>query len=163
MTVFGVSYGTFVAEHYSLAHPRQDARARARLGRAARRQFDPLAVDLMQASRRVLRDACRDVACPGDPVADLADVIKRYDDGVDLLDLIDRDEHRQPDVRRRSSPRLRSAAEGNPGQLDQLVANYHSGMKGPARRAQPGSARQCAVRRHELPVGRLGRSARRPG
>ncbi|HEY4315962.1 MAG TPA: alpha/beta hydrolase, partial [Actinomycetes bacterium] len=29
-------------------------------------------------------------------------------------------------------PALRSARVGNPGQLDQLVANYQSGMKGPA-------------------------------
>jgi pimeloyl-ACP methyl ester carboxylesterase len=93
--------------------------------------INPLAVDLMQASRRVLRDACRDLACPGDPVADLADVIKRYDDGVDLLDLITAISIVNPTFAP-LFPALRSAAEGNSGQLDQLVAGYHSGMKGPA-------------------------------
>jgi pimeloyl-ACP methyl ester carboxylesterase len=130
MTVFGVSYGTFVAEHYSLAHPGQ-TRALVLDSVVPHVGIDPLAVDLMQASRRVLRDACRDLACPGDPVADLADVIARYDDGVDLLDLVTAMSIVDPTFAP-LLPALRSAADGNTGQLDRLVAGYHSGMKGPA-------------------------------
>ena len=50
--------------------------------------IDPLAVDVMHAVRRVLRDACAATDCPGDPVDDLATVVAREHNGVDLLDLV---------------------------------------------------------------------------
>jgi pimeloyl-ACP methyl ester carboxylesterase len=81
----GVSYGTFVAERYALAHP-------ARVSKLVLDSVVPhsgrwdLGVDEMQAVARVLRLACADGGCPTDPTADLAAVVAKRHNGVQILD-----------------------------------------------------------------------------
>ena len=71
MSLYGTSYGTFVAEQYALAHPRQ-VQSLVLDSVVPHGGIDPLAVDVMHAVRRVLRAACDASDCPSDPVADLA-------------------------------------------------------------------------------------------
>jgi pimeloyl-ACP methyl ester carboxylesterase len=85
VTIFAVSYGTFVAQEYSIAHP---ARTRA-LVLDSVLPFDlddPLQLGVMRAARRVLVAACRAARCPGDPVADLTAVVRTSGEGVALLE-----------------------------------------------------------------------------
>src|SRR4051794_3139660 len=79
--VDGVSYGTFVAERYALAHP----------GNVRRLVLDSVVphdgvYDLgaaeMRAVRRVLASVCGDSSC----AADLASVVRARHDGPELLD-----------------------------------------------------------------------------
>jgi pimeloyl-ACP methyl ester carboxylesterase len=87
VTIFAVSYGTFVAQQYALAHPGH-TRAMVLDSVVPYDLDDPLQVGVMQATRRVLTAACRAANCPGDPVADLAAVVARTGDGVALFEAI---------------------------------------------------------------------------
>ena len=76
LTLDGVSYGTFVAERYAIAHPDRVA------GSCSTRSCRPpastrLEVDGMSETARVLRAVCRAQRCSGDPAADLAAVVRR--------------------------------------------------------------------------------------
>ncbi len=87
LTLDGVSYGTFVAERYALAHPE-------RVERLVLDSVVPhdapllLAVDNMQATARVLRAACREQRCASDPAQDLAWVVRSRGDGPQILDAL---------------------------------------------------------------------------
>jgi pimeloyl-ACP methyl ester carboxylesterase len=72
----GVSYGTFVAQRYAIAHPTRVSRLVLDSVVPAA-GLDGLEVDGMRASARVLRAACRAQACATDPATDLAAVIRR--------------------------------------------------------------------------------------
>jgi pimeloyl-ACP methyl ester carboxylesterase len=130
LTLLGVSYGTFVAEHYALAHPDRTA-ALVLDSVVPHGGIDPLAVDVMRASRRVLRAACRAAGCPGDPVADLATVVRRDGDGVALLDVLTTTSIVDPTYGE-ILPALHAAARGDRARLDTLVAAYRRGSQGPA-------------------------------
>jgi pimeloyl-ACP methyl ester carboxylesterase len=81
LTLDGVSYGTFVAERYAIAHP--DRVARLVLDSVVPAAgIDGLEVDGMHESARVLRLVCRAQHCRGDPAADLAAVVRARHDGV---------------------------------------------------------------------------------
>jgi pimeloyl-ACP methyl ester carboxylesterase len=87
LTLDGVSYGTFVAERYAIAHP--DRVARLVLDSVVPAEsLDTLEVDGMHETARVLRAVCRAQHCPGDPAADLAAVVERYHDGPELDDTL---------------------------------------------------------------------------
>lgn len=94
LTLDGVSYGTFTAEHYALTHPRR-VRRLVLDSVVPHRGYDPLGVDLLHAAAGVLRDACAaDHGCTTDPAADLAWVVRnaRIDgepvDGTRLADAL---------------------------------------------------------------------------
>ncbi len=161
LTLDGVSYGTFVAERYAMAHP--DRVARLVLDSVVPAAgLDGLEVDGLHETARVLRAVCRAQHCPGDPAADLAAVVRaRHDGGPELDDTL---------------VALSVGAPSFPGVLAALREARAGQSAAPrparARRAprpararagpQPGAARRDAVRRHEVAVGRGGRAARRP-
>ena len=76
MTLDGVSYGTFVAEHYALAYPSR-VRSLVLDSVVPQDDYDPMLPDSAHAPARVLRDACADdPECTTDPAADLAWVVR---------------------------------------------------------------------------------------
>jgi pimeloyl-ACP methyl ester carboxylesterase len=83
-TLDGISYGSYVAERYAIAHP---AHVRGLvLDSVVPHEFGPdLLPEELRASARVLRLACRNTHCPGDPAADLARVVRSRHDGPQLL------------------------------------------------------------------------------
>jgi pimeloyl-ACP methyl ester carboxylesterase len=87
LTLVGVSYGTYVAERYALAHPDHVARLvlDSVVPHTGRGELETLALPEVA---RVLRLVCRETGCAADPAADLAGVVARYGNGVQLLDAI---------------------------------------------------------------------------
>ena len=136
MVVDGVSYGTFVAERYALAHPTHvnglvldsvlphDATA-----------ADSLYLTGLQAQARVLRLACATApACGFDPAQDLADLVRSRSaaDGVLLFDMLVSYEFVDPSYRNASPPELpagtgdvidavHAARNGDPARLNYLL------------------------------------------
>jgi pimeloyl-ACP methyl ester carboxylesterase len=118
----GVSYGTFVAERYALAHS----------SRVAKLVLDSvvthdgagaLSVENAHAVARVLRAVCGS-SCPSDPAADVAAVLaKRPSLAVPLLDMLVTMSVANPTYAGVPEA-LRAARAGSPAQLDALVARY---------------------------------------
>ena len=75
LSLFAVSYGTFVAQQYAVAHPRETELLVLDSALPAG-GVDTLQRDVVRATPRVLGLACRAARCPGDPVADLAAVAR---------------------------------------------------------------------------------------
>jgi pimeloyl-ACP methyl ester carboxylesterase len=125
LTLVSLSYGTFVAQQYALAHP---TRVRSLVLDSATPIAgpDPVGLDTVRAVPGVLRDACRSQHCPGDPVADLADAV-RHGDGADLLSLVVAMSAARPSYDSLLTA-LHAAARGRPFQLDQLLTAYKTGL-----------------------------------
>jgi pimeloyl-ACP methyl ester carboxylesterase len=136
MTLYGTSYGTFVAEQYALAHPSR-TRALVLDSVVPHAGIDPLAVDVMRAARRVLADACASTRCVGDPVHDASVVVAREHDGVDLLDLATMISVVDPSFEPLLKA-LHAAAQGSTGQLEALLRGYRHGFQGPAEELSQG-------------------------
>jgi pimeloyl-ACP methyl ester carboxylesterase len=119
----GISYGTFVAERYALAHP--DRVSRLVLDSVVPHDAgsDLVPVEL-RAVARVLRLACRMPTCAGDPAADLAAVVRRHRDGAELLDALTLLSIVDPSFRQVMDvpDALRRARRGDLARLDLLVA-----------------------------------------
>lgn len=129
-TLDGVSYGTFVAEHYALEHPNR-VKALVLDSVVPQEGVEPFQLATIQAVPRVLRSACAERHCGTDPVADLAAVVRRRHDGPALLDALVTLSVVDPDYR--AVPRaLRDARAGRPARLDRLVARAHRGDSVPA-------------------------------
>jgi pimeloyl-ACP methyl ester carboxylesterase len=130
LTLDGVSYGTFVAARYAIAHP--DRVARLVLDSVVPAAgLDGLEVDGMRETGRVLRAACRDRRCPGDPAADLAAVVRRRHDGPQLFDTIVAMSVGAPTYPG-LLPALREARAGGDARLDALVRRVHRAQRTPA-------------------------------
>lgn len=87
LTLDGVSYGTFVAEHYALGYPTRVARL-VLDSVVPQAGADPLYRAALSRSAVVLRSVCAAEHCDSDPVVDLAAVIRRLHDGPALLDAL---------------------------------------------------------------------------
>jgi pimeloyl-ACP methyl ester carboxylesterase len=87
LTLDGVSYGTYVAEQFALAHPREVARL-VLDSVVPDANVDPLQLANMRDSARVLRAVCAAQHCGFDPAEDVATVVRRYHDGPALLDML---------------------------------------------------------------------------
>ena len=125
-TIDGVSYGTFVAERYAIAHPKA---VRALVLDSVLPHVDPQADDAlyltgMKATGRVLRAACADLGCGFDPADDLAWVVRHGTAPVPLWDAIVTYEFVDPEYQRMIDA-IHQARYGAPGALRTLVAQIH--------------------------------------
>ncbi|HEY2700872.1 MAG TPA: alpha/beta fold hydrolase [Pseudonocardiaceae bacterium] len=142
MVVDGVSYGTFVAERYALAHPANvNGLVLDSVLPHEATAADSLYLTGLQAQARVLRLACATApACGFDPAQDLADLVRSRStsDGVLLFDMLVTYEFVDPSYRNANPPDLppgtgdvidaiHTARDGNPAALNQLLQ-----MLGPA-------------------------------
>jgi pimeloyl-ACP methyl ester carboxylesterase len=128
--VDGVSYGTFVAERYALAHP--DRVSRLVLDSVVPQEgIGPFQLETIKAVPRVLRAACRERRCGRDPAADLAAVIRARHDGPALLDTLVTLSVADPSYRAVPGA-LAAARAGDPRRLERLIAAVHRGDSVPA-------------------------------
>jgi pimeloyl-ACP methyl ester carboxylesterase len=131
--VDGVSYGSYVAARYALRHPQRTTKL-VLDSVVPHGGIDMLAVTSMPATARVLRTACAAAGCGTDPVADLARVVRRYGNGVQVLDalvvmsIVDPTFTRNVDI----PGLLHAAANGDRSGLDVLLANVKAGTSAPA-------------------------------
>jgi pimeloyl-ACP methyl ester carboxylesterase len=124
LTLDGASYGSFLAAHYTLAHP--DHVQGVILDSVVPFDgFDPMDVTAFGRAATVLRAVCARLGCPADPAEDLARVVAARHDGLDLLELLT--------ARTGGAPRLddlpgvlHDAAAGSPAGLDALIAAERS-------------------------------------
>ena len=124
----GISYGTYVGERYALAHP--DHVSKLVLDSVVPHVgLSDLGVVEFRGTARVLRNVCGQ-RC----VDDLAAVVKRYHDGVDILDALTTDSIVDPTYRAYFDvpQALRAARNGSPGLLESFIASMHSGGAAPA-------------------------------
>lgn len=136
MVVDGVSYGTFVAERYALAHPTHvNGLVLDSVVPHEATAADSLYLTALQAQARVLRLACATApACGFDPAQDLADVVRSRStsDGVLLFDMLVTYEFVDPTYRDPSPPDLppgtgdvidaiHAARNGDSAALDRLL------------------------------------------
>lgn len=120
LTLAGVSYGSFVAERYALAHP---ARVRGLVLDSVvdQRGADALLTRNMAAVPRVLRAVCERERCRSDVAANLRAALAFGADDVALLDTLvslSLGEPRLDEV----PPALRDAARGRLERLQRLAA-----------------------------------------
>jgi pimeloyl-ACP methyl ester carboxylesterase len=83
----GVSYGSYVAEEFALAHPHQVSRL-VLDSVVPTWNVDPLQLAGLRKTATVLRAVCAAQTCPADPARDLAAVVRRYHDGPALFDTL---------------------------------------------------------------------------
>jgi pimeloyl-ACP methyl ester carboxylesterase len=142
VTVDGVSYGSFVAARYAVAHP-HTVRAVVLDSVVPHHVTADTSLYLaaLRAAAPVLRDACTSApACGFDPAADLAQVVRGRGaaDGVRIFDMIVTYEFLDPTYRDPNPPglppatgdlagALHAAAGGDPTRLDTLLTMLASG------------------------------------
>ncbi len=129
LTVAGISYGTYVAERYAIAHP-QRVRRLLLDSVVGADGVDVLQRSVLAATPRVLHAVCaRSRRCAGDPVSDLRRTLARPGtDAPALLDaIVDRTigRPRLDDV----PAALHAAARGEPAALDALIADARAGRR----------------------------------
>jgi pimeloyl-ACP methyl ester carboxylesterase len=127
----GVSYGTYVAEQFALAHPGEVSRLVLDSVVPAW-NVDPLQLENMRHSAEVLRSVCAARHCGFDPAADLATVVRRDHDGPALLDMLVSMSVGAPGFPGVPDA-LHQAAAGHPAALTALMAQVHQADAWPAR------------------------------
>jgi pimeloyl-ACP methyl ester carboxylesterase len=130
LTLDGVSYGSYVAERFALAHPGEVSRLVLDSVVPAW-NVDPLQLDTMRRTAAVLRDTCTAQGCAADPAADLAAVVRRYHDGPALLDTLVALSVGAPSFPGVPAA-LHAAAADRPAALDALMARVHAAQSAPA-------------------------------
>ena len=160
ITLDGVSYGTYVAEQFALAHPAEVARL-VLDSVVPNANVDPLQLASMRDSARVLRAVCAAQQCGFDPAADVATVVRRYRDGPALLDTLVALSVGDPTFGGVLTA-LHAAAAGTAGRPAATHPPGARGRRRDGRRAEPGTAREHALRGPDDAVGRTADSAGRP-
>jgi pimeloyl-ACP methyl ester carboxylesterase len=129
----GVSYGTFTAERYAIAHPGHVTRL-VLDSVVPHRDFDPFLRASLSGSARVLRDVCRSRSCPSHPAEDLAWVVRHGTDDVGLLNAIVLDSIVDPTFTTTVDVPavLHRARTGDPSDLKGFVAGFRQGSSVPA-------------------------------
>jgi pimeloyl-ACP methyl ester carboxylesterase len=128
MWIMGVSYGTYVAERYALAHPRNVA-GLVLASVVPQTGVDATLQDNLRATARVLRAACG--RCPTDPARDLHRALRRGADGPAVLDALTALSIAEPDFPGVPAA-LHRAAAGDRRRLDRLVAATRRAQAAPA-------------------------------
>ena len=129
----GVSYGTFVAERYAVAHP--DRVSRLVLDSVVPHDAGYALVPVeLRAVGRVLRLVCAQAGCSDDPAADLAAVVRRYRDGPAVLDALTSISIVDPSFREPLDvlDALRRARAGDTTRLDALLRTTRQWEAAPA-------------------------------
>jgi pimeloyl-ACP methyl ester carboxylesterase len=128
--VDGVSYGTFVAERYALAHPNRvkGLVLDSVLPHADPKGENPLNLVGLRATARVLRAACG--GCGYDPAEEIAWLVRHGVDGVKLFDLIVAYEFGDPDYQALIQL-IHTARQGNRQPLLRLETSVHQGSGAP--------------------------------
>lgn len=124
----GISYGTYVGERYALAHP--DHVSKLVLDSVVPHVgLTDLGVVEFRATARVLRSVCGNHC-----VSDLAAVVKRYHNGVALLDALTTDSIADPTYKTYFDipAALRAARRGSPGLVESFIASMQAGDQAPA-------------------------------
>ena len=124
LTVDGVSYGSYVAERFALAHPGEVSRLILD-SVVPSWNVDPMQLVSMRQSATVLRDACAAQRCGFDPATDLAAVVRRYHDGPALFDTLVAMSVGAPSFPGVPAA-LHAAAAGQPAALSALIARVHA-------------------------------------
>ncbi|MER7755984.1 alpha/beta fold hydrolase [Kitasatospora sp. NPDC097643] len=130
LTLDGVSYGTFVAERYALAHPGHVARL-VLDSVVPQQSYDPMDLAALPAAARVLRAACQATGCTTDPAVDLAETVRRYHNGPAVLDALTSYEFVDPNYGGIPEA-LHEAAAGHPEKLQGYIDGGHEGDAVPA-------------------------------
>jgi pimeloyl-ACP methyl ester carboxylesterase len=127
----GVSYGTFVAERYALAHPTHVSRL-VLDSVVPQRGVDALALESLRSTARVLRSACHQQRCPWDPAQDLARVVRaRAGGGPRILNALVADSIVNPSFPGIANA-IHAAAGGDSAALDRFVNAVDRGEGTPA-------------------------------
>ncbi|MER7170415.1 alpha/beta hydrolase [Streptomyces mesophilus] len=87
MTLDGVSYGTFTAAQYGLTHPKRTTRL-VLDSVVPSDGAGALYEDSLHHARAVLRTACKEQSCGFDPAKDLAQVVRRDGNGVEVFGML---------------------------------------------------------------------------
>jgi pimeloyl-ACP methyl ester carboxylesterase len=128
MWIMGVSYGTYVAERYALAYPRNVA-GLVLASVVPQTGVDATLQDNLRATARVLRAACG--RCPTDPARDLHLALRRGANGPAVLDALTALSIAEPDFPGVPAT-LHRAAAGDRRRLDRLVAATRRAQTAPA-------------------------------
>ncbi|MFI9320799.1 alpha/beta fold hydrolase [Kitasatospora aureofaciens] len=148
LTLDGVSYGTFVAERYALAHPAHVARL-VLDSVVPQGGYDPMDLVALPATARVLRTACQATGCTTDPAEDLAATVHTYGNGAQILDALTSYEFTDPNYGGVPEA-LHEAAGGHPEKLQAFIDQVHKGDAAPAEALSQGlhAATLCADGRY---------------
>jgi pimeloyl-ACP methyl ester carboxylesterase len=128
MWIMGVSYGTYVAERYALAHPRNVA-GLVLASVVPQTGVDATLQDNLRATARVLRAACG--RCSTDPASDLHLALRRGANGPAVLDALTALSVAEPGFPGVPET-LQRAAVGDRRRLDRLVAATRRAQAAPA-------------------------------
>jgi pimeloyl-ACP methyl ester carboxylesterase len=120
LTLDGVSYGSYVAERYALTHPTHVSRM-VLDSVVPQTGADPLYLAALEATPRVLRDACAQQHCRWDPAHDVHVVVAAYHDGPALLNALVAESVAVPAFSEVLGP-LHQAAAGHPHALERFLA-----------------------------------------
>jgi pimeloyl-ACP methyl ester carboxylesterase len=124
LTLDGVSYGSYVAEQFALAHPAQ-VRRLVLDSVVPSWNVDPLQLAGLRETATVLRAVCAAQGCGFDPAADLAVVVRRYHDGPAMFDTLVTLSVGNPSFRAVPAV-LHAAAGGHLAALRTLIAQVHA-------------------------------------
>ena len=146
LVIDGVSYGTFVAEHYALTYPAHVSKLvlDSVLPHADPGHTDAFYLVGLRAVGRVLREACQvSPACGFDPASDVAWLVNHRADGVPIFDMLVTYEFIDPSYRNADPARwppgfgdvisaLHAARDGQSAHLDRLINTLNQGGVSPA-------------------------------
>jgi pimeloyl-ACP methyl ester carboxylesterase len=120
LTLDGVSYGSFVAERYALTYRKRVVRLV--LDSVVPQQgVDPLYLAAIQATARVLREACAQQGCHWDPGQDIRRLVASDHDGPQLLNALVAESVVVPSFSELLRP-VHAAAGGHPRALNRFLA-----------------------------------------